>query len=250
MGVFLQPDPIGFKGDAANIYRFCNNNAVNRIDPLGLIDSNNFDPNTPDYKWAQRADLHRFSDLFSYGAHGGDHDYNYGQALNPAYRSTGQTIPLNTVIASIKGNPIFQHRSGTLLIVCNSGADRSTFARSVAMGTGKDVLAPSKYLWLLDQKSHPFVVAGGYRDSRTGELKMNKNDPGHLTRFHPDGSSKAGADYKISAKDANGAIPVAGGGETSDKNTDYSRQLDQFVSNYAMGVGDNSGEGFHPRGPR
>ena len=36
MGVFLQPDPIGFKGDAANIYRFCNNNAVNRIDPLGL----------------------------------------------------------------------------------------------------------------------------------------------------------------------------------------------------------------------
>ena len=36
MGVFLQPDPIGFKGDAANIYRFCNNNAVNRIDPMGL----------------------------------------------------------------------------------------------------------------------------------------------------------------------------------------------------------------------
>jgi RHS repeat-associated protein len=38
MGVFLQPDPIGFKGDAANIYRFCNNNAVNRSDPTGLFD--------------------------------------------------------------------------------------------------------------------------------------------------------------------------------------------------------------------
>jgi RHS repeat-associated protein len=37
MGVFLQPDPIGFKGDAANIYRFCNNNAVNRTDPFGLV---------------------------------------------------------------------------------------------------------------------------------------------------------------------------------------------------------------------
>ncbi len=36
MGVFLQPDPIGFKGDAANTYRFCNNNAMNRIDPMGL----------------------------------------------------------------------------------------------------------------------------------------------------------------------------------------------------------------------
>jgi RHS repeat-associated protein len=37
MGVFLQPDPIGFKGDAANLYRFCNNNAVNRTDPMGLL---------------------------------------------------------------------------------------------------------------------------------------------------------------------------------------------------------------------
>jgi RHS repeat-associated protein len=37
MGVFLQPDPIGFKGDAANLYRFCNNNAVNRTDPMGLF---------------------------------------------------------------------------------------------------------------------------------------------------------------------------------------------------------------------
>jgi RHS repeat-associated protein len=36
IGVFLQPDPIGFKGDAANVYRLCNNNAVNRIDPTGL----------------------------------------------------------------------------------------------------------------------------------------------------------------------------------------------------------------------
>jgi RHS repeat-associated protein len=40
MGVFLQPDPIGFKGDAANIYRFCNNNAVNRTDPTGLVNTN------------------------------------------------------------------------------------------------------------------------------------------------------------------------------------------------------------------
>jgi RHS repeat-associated protein len=36
MGVFLQPDPIGFKSDALNLYRFCTNNAVNRTDPDGL----------------------------------------------------------------------------------------------------------------------------------------------------------------------------------------------------------------------
>lgn len=35
-GRFLQTDPIGFKGDASNLYRYCNNDPVNRTDPLGL----------------------------------------------------------------------------------------------------------------------------------------------------------------------------------------------------------------------
>ena len=36
MGVFLQPDPIGFEGDPVNIYRFCGNDPVNVSDPSGL----------------------------------------------------------------------------------------------------------------------------------------------------------------------------------------------------------------------
>jgi RHS repeat-associated protein len=170
LGRFLQTDPTGFDAGDMNLFRYCGDDPVDRSDPTGLIDSNNFDPITPDYTWAQRADLHKYWDLFTYGAHGGDQDYNYGQALNPAYRSRGEPIPLQTVIASIKGNAIFQHKSGTLLLVCNSGADRSTFARSVAMGTGKDVLAPNKYLWLLNQKGHPFVVAGKGRRGQSLRL--------------------------------------------------------------------------------
>jgi RHS repeat-associated protein len=38
MGRFLQPDPIGFKGDASNLYRYCGNDWANRVDPLGLED--------------------------------------------------------------------------------------------------------------------------------------------------------------------------------------------------------------------
>ena len=38
MGVFLQPDPIGFKGDPTNLYRYCGNNPVNKSDPYGLLD--------------------------------------------------------------------------------------------------------------------------------------------------------------------------------------------------------------------
>ena len=36
LGRFLQPDPIGFKGDASNLYRFCGNDWANRTDPTGL----------------------------------------------------------------------------------------------------------------------------------------------------------------------------------------------------------------------
>jgi RHS repeat-associated protein len=36
LGRFLQPDPIGSKGDASNLYRYCGNDWANRTDPMGL----------------------------------------------------------------------------------------------------------------------------------------------------------------------------------------------------------------------
>jgi RHS repeat-associated protein len=36
IGRFLQPDPIGFRGDRSNLYRYCRNNPVTRSDPFGL----------------------------------------------------------------------------------------------------------------------------------------------------------------------------------------------------------------------
>jgi RHS repeat-associated protein len=38
LGRFLQPDPIGFKGDSSNLYRYCGDDPINRSDPTGLID--------------------------------------------------------------------------------------------------------------------------------------------------------------------------------------------------------------------
>jgi RHS repeat-associated protein len=35
LGRFLQPDPIGFGGDPANLYRYCANNPFNCSDPSG-----------------------------------------------------------------------------------------------------------------------------------------------------------------------------------------------------------------------
>jgi len=41
---FLQTDPIGFKGDALNLYRYCGDDPVDRSDPMGL--------NPPDWNWS------------------------------------------------------------------------------------------------------------------------------------------------------------------------------------------------------
>lgn len=38
LGRFLQPDPIGFKGDASNLYRYVGNDWANRTDPTGTED--------------------------------------------------------------------------------------------------------------------------------------------------------------------------------------------------------------------
>jgi RHS repeat-associated protein len=38
LGRFLQSDPIGFKGDASNLYRYCHNDPEDFSDPMGLID--------------------------------------------------------------------------------------------------------------------------------------------------------------------------------------------------------------------
>jgi RHS repeat-associated protein len=73
LGRFLQPDPIGFKGDAANLYRYCGNDPIDRTDPAGLTDLNYVGGD--DYKdWNLRYALdHYFNpkDVISVGAHAG-----------------------------------------------------------------------------------------------------------------------------------------------------------------------------------
>lgn len=39
---FMQTDPIGFSGDANNLYRYCENSSVSLIDPEGLVDWGEF----------------------------------------------------------------------------------------------------------------------------------------------------------------------------------------------------------------
>ncbi len=58
LGRFLQPDPIGFKGDSSNLYRYCGNDWANRSDPMGT-DGDQIrrpgDATTP-YVWTPQGD--------------------------------------------------------------------------------------------------------------------------------------------------------------------------------------------------
>jgi RHS repeat-associated protein len=49
LGRFLQPDPIGFKGDASNLYRYCHNDPEDFSDPMGLVAASN--SAIPDRLW-------------------------------------------------------------------------------------------------------------------------------------------------------------------------------------------------------
>jgi RHS repeat-associated protein len=46
LGRFIQPDPIGFKGDASSLYRYCGNDWANRTDPMGTDGAEKTSTNT------------------------------------------------------------------------------------------------------------------------------------------------------------------------------------------------------------
>lgn len=71
-GRFLQPDPIGFAGDPANLYRYCGNNPANGSDPMGLEEQ----PEPPKKLG------------------GGDYQLPDYYKTDPNYAPTGTRIPL------------------------------------------------------------------------------------------------------------------------------------------------------------
>jgi RHS repeat-associated protein len=96
LGRFLQPDPIGFKGDGSNLYRYCHNDPEDRIDPTGLSDLN-YVPDWDASAW-NGATLRGAKDQIIVSAHGTTEyivNSNVTRQAWGAYKLHGTPIPLS-----------------------------------------------------------------------------------------------------------------------------------------------------------
>jgi RHS repeat-associated protein len=248
MGVFLQPDPIGFKGDAANLYRFCRNNPVNKTDPLGL------DPVETDSA-VDRFIRHASHVTLNLSRSNSDH---LGVGLERAKAIERQT------------------GSGKLRISENTG-----------VGTGKPFSGPQKiYNMPLQADDGTRIIAFTHahtHDSQAAGLQtmMTQGDRGFadytgkpfytiargrqgeaIERYRPSDAATAPRERKREggvAETFNGKDwKSAGGGSGANGSSTENRSAENSASLSAatldsqlaleMSIGNNSREGFHPAG--
>jgi RHS repeat-associated protein len=156
LGRFLQPDPIGFKGDASNLYRYCGNDWANKTDPLGLeVDLDLFEPNDGTRRNVNAIPHERGT--FTMGGHGTpDGRYITDQ------RTPGKIkfLTPKEVLREIKEKPAFKQAQRVIIYSCNLGNDqvnKHPFGEAAAKEFHKPTTAPGKSLWV-DQRGRYFIA--------------------------------------------------------------------------------------------
>src|SRR5437763_9240248 len=93
---FLQTDPIGFAGDALNLYRYCGDDPVDRTDPMGLLSDYVWDRQM----WWQSGSHLSFDDWeqrrHPAGMDGGGGSGDGGGGATQALTVTGQPVRPNS----------------------------------------------------------------------------------------------------------------------------------------------------------
>jgi len=141
LGRFLQPDPIGFKGDASNLYRYCGNDWANKTDPMGLNIA--YDPLTPEEfqhaarAWVERVRLADPGTIRQLERSGHEHFITQFGASNT--NRPGETTPVNTA------NALNGRGTGTIIRLDPSKAAPSQNLKGQQVKTPGSVVAGHEF---------------------------------------------------------------------------------------------------------
>jgi RHS repeat-associated protein len=173
LGRFLQPDPIGFGGEAAkslayvlgfsrseiptldyNLYRYCHNDPLNRVDPSGLLDLNLFPRGEKIQINGDKTPLS--SDVLTVGGHG---------SPDSMIDSNGNDIEPSKLSNMIKENPKYDPNKPVKLESCQTGRDLHDgtvpFAQRLANELGSKVVAPTRDIFI-DENGRVTLDTNGY----------------------------------------------------------------------------------------
>jgi RHS repeat-associated protein len=246
-GRFLQTDPTGFDAGDMNLFRYCGDDPMDRSDPMGLEEE----------YYRARVTAYGFGRDNAYAGHpeGGD------AIAHTSDRSRREILPNgDTVSHAALGDGTFDHPS-SVAVHPNSGIRMGSrvYVKGVGWFKVEDVCStrmPTDTFDMWTGRSNPRQRAQltGSRDvtvygpKEAVPRRKRQLGPGARWNFMPRGDSRAA--YPTSAVSSGGGVGDGGGGnsqataEGDDRSFDTSRLVTE------LSVGNNSGEGFHPRGPR
>ncbi|PMS15150.1 hypothetical protein C0Z18_28675 [Trinickia dabaoshanensis] len=135
-GRFISTDPIKLAG-GVNLYRYVSNHPTGLVDPLGLVDINNFPTDESIHEYAKN--IRENPNVLQIGAHGNP-DVVTDRNLNAmSMQDLGDQIKAHPKY--IKGMPI-------QLCSCETGKGPHPVAQKLADHIGSNVIAPDKTLWI------------------------------------------------------------------------------------------------------
>jgi RHS repeat-associated protein len=207
LGRFLQPDPIGFKGDASNLYRYCGNDWANRTDPLGL------DPITVDSAVDRMAVVEAIRNLLVSEGNSdrrgvglerattiGTRDGVHGPAKVSNQRNIGKVVTPDGRQRTEQPDPPKDTKTAAF------DHNHTNDARTTLDGTRTpkgSILSPHDRKDLGDSSGKPVYVAA--RDSKTAQIIVERYRPSAIKQNRDQHSGKDSATESLSAKDVDAA---------------------------------------------
>ena len=178
----MQPDPKEFAAGDYNLYRYCHNDPVNRVDPDGLVDLS-YTPSTSAFaEFRQWEATYNPGDVFTIAGHA-----DSGGILN----ASGGYVSMQRIVADIVKNNT--ENKPIVLIACQTGRGDHPFAerlaKAVAAASGRTTTVTAPTTEVTGGKHgegphiHPEIRPGAEHLPVTNKERYDFSKPGKQIRF-------------------------------------------------------------------